>query len=117
MRTAEERIKLLHSRASELKRVRDRKRLYLTGCASVCLFTLLFTVLAKTNYNAGSPAGNSFAGSSMLKESAGGYVLFAVISFVAAVAITLVCIQFRNNRSGNDHGSTSEEDLDRRSEK
>ena len=41
-------------------------------------------------------------GSILLHENAGGYVLVGVISFTAAVIITVLCIKYRKRNKTND---------------
>lgn len=45
-----------------------------------------------------------FTGTSMFDASVGGYVLVAVISFAVAVAVTLLCIRWKNKRENNNEG-------------
>ena len=81
MRTDTERIVLLHARAQRLE---DQKKMRIWGSVSLCLFAVLLAALVQTDVP-------------FLGESAGGYVLVAVISFVAAVCITAYCIRRRKN--------------------
>ena len=53
--------------------------------------------LVQTDVPFQSIVSSGFAATSLLGESAGGYVLVAVISFVAAVCITAYCIRRRKN--------------------
>ncbi len=95
MRTHEERKILLHRRAMELERDHTRAELRGSALASLMLvFSLIFAIgwFGGTDHALSSM---SFAGTSLLGESAGGYVLTAVISFAAAVVITVLCIKKR----------------------
>lgn len=94
MRADTERIALLHSRAQRLK---DQKMLRVWGSVSVCLFAALLAAIVKVDIPFQSITNGGFTGSSLLGESAGGYVLVAVISFIAAVCITVYCIRKRKN--------------------
>jgi hypothetical protein len=47
-------------------------------------------------YKPGITVTGGFTASSLLGEDAGGYVLVGVISFVAAVCITVCCLKARN---------------------
>lgn len=94
MRTDEERIALLHQRAQKLK---DQKMLRIWGSVSVCLFACLLTAIVQIDIPFQSITNSGFVGSSLLGESAGGYVLVAVMSFVAAVCITVYCLRRRKS--------------------
>ncbi len=95
MRTAEERIRRLHSRAAELERSRDRRQIACLGSASVFFAILLSVMIAQTNDLEYSVMGDAFTGSSLLNESTGGYVLVAVIAFFAGVAVTAIIFRCR----------------------
>ena len=94
MRTDTERIVLLHARAQRLE---DQKKRRIWGSVSLCLFAVLLAALVQTDVPFQSIVSSGFAATSLLGESAGGYVLVAVISFVAAVCITAYCIRRRKN--------------------
>ncbi len=94
MRTDTERIALLHARAQRLE---DQKMMRIWGSVSVFLFAILVATIVQIDVPFQSITSGGFAGSSLLGESAGGYVLVAVISFIAAVCITVYCIQRRKN--------------------
>ena len=116
MRTDMERIALLHERARELRRQKDKRMLVLTGTASLCLLALLLAGMAKTVHISEHYAEGGFSGASMFGDGAGGYVLVAVIAFVAAVAVTLVCMHLRNSRE-KENNKTYDISQDRRNEK
>ena len=92
MRTDAERIALLHQRAQKLK---DEKMLKIWGSLSAGIFVVLLAVIVKIDTPLQSILYSGYTGSSLLGEEAGAYVLVAVISFVAAVCITLYCIHRR----------------------
>ena len=92
MRTDEERIAILHKRAEKLE---AQKKMCLGGSASGALLILLLAVIVKIDVPLQSILDGSMAGSSLLGESAGGYVLVAVVSFAAAVCITVYCLRKR----------------------
>ena len=52
----------------------------------------------------------------LLREDAGGYVLVAVVSFVAAAAITALCFRLRN-RENQKKGGTDKPDQHKQEEK
>ena len=95
MRTAEERLEMMHSRAHAIKRERDAAWVKAlggaTGALALCLVTLL-SVMGKGGHDI---TGAGYAGTSLLSEDAGGYVLVAVIAFAVGVAITAILIRYR----------------------
>ncbi len=53
-------------------------------------------------------------GAMLLREDAGGYVLVAVVSFAAAVAITALCFRLRNRENQKKDGANKPTDTNRR---
>ena len=95
MRSAEERIDRMHKRVKELKKKYEKTVLAITGTLSAFLGIILIAVSVYIIGGAGVITDTAMAGSSMLAESAGGYVLVAVISFTVAVLITAFCLKSR----------------------
>ena len=95
MRTIVERIEQMHRLAGELGRRRERRQLAGLASLSVLLTGLLLIVMAQACAVPHAIAGAQFAGSSLLGESAGGYVLAAVLAFFAGVIITALIYRFR----------------------
>ena len=80
---------------------------------------LLFAVLtqaAGTVVAPGQTATWGVFGAMLLREDAGGYVLVAVVSFVAAAAITALCFRLRN-RENQKKGGTDKPDQHKQEEK
>ncbi len=103
MRSDKERIALLHQRAEELKRQKEKHALTLWGSASAGLAALL---LVLTLQFTGAPHGlgqGMFSASSLLGESAGGYVLAAVIAFAAGVVITTLIRRYRSKTKNRNN--------------
>lgn len=90
MRTAEERTRQLHRRAMEMEQSRNRRQLAGFGGLSGVFAVLLISMLVQTNRLSESVIYDHFAGSSLLSESTGGYVLIAVIAFFVGVVLTAV---------------------------
>ena len=107
MRTDQERILIMHRRAALLIHQREKKTLILIGGACFCLSVLLAAVTAHLTALPYGMAGSDFTGASLLAESTGGYVLAAVIAFMAGVVITAALIRRRNH---NKDSPGSEED-------
>ncbi len=95
MRTDAERIEQLHMRAGELNRHRARRQLAGLGSLSLLMAGVLLAVLIQTCRTPHGIAGVQFAGSSLLAESSGGYVLAAVAAFFAGVIITALIYRYR----------------------
>jgi len=96
MRTDAERIELIHQRATRLRRKKNRKKLTVFGGASVFLSAVLLLMVHQMFGLSESITGEPYTGSSLLSESAGGYVLTAVTAFVPGVVITAVIFRHRN---------------------
>lgn len=91
------RVGLVKSRIRQRKH-RQEKRI-LCGLSVLCLFlcvSLVSTIGAFTG--SGHSAALSMYGSILLHEDVGGYVLVGVISFTAAVVITVSCIKYRDRK-------------------
>ncbi len=98
MRTTEQRITALHQRAGELHRRREKTALFLPAVLSCILFAVLTGLTAFSSRHSAGITEDAFTGASFLDESAGGYVLAAVIAFMAGVCITAVIIRYRNGK-------------------
>ena len=96
MRLIEDRIKLMHLKAKQIKRKDDMIHTAIYGVASLVLlvFLVAFTLLQEGTFH--NMDTGQLAGSSLLDANVGGYVLVGVLSFAAAVAITLLCIRQKN---------------------
>lgn len=86
MRSNEERIILLHAKADRLQ---DLKMMRIYGTVSMLLLGILMGIMAKIHVPFEVVQSSGFTGSSLFGDEAGAYVLVAVISFVAAVGITV----------------------------
>ena len=107
------RVALVKRRVHE--RSRRKRRREEISLSAVCL--LLFTALMQTAGTAvgrGQPEAWGVFGAMLLREDAGGYVLVAVVSFVAAAAITALCFRLRNRENQKKTGRTSRTNTNRR---
>ncbi len=97
MKTTGQRITEMHRKA--LKMDRRRERNILSGLAVFsCL--LLGGLIRGIYAFIGTPLGgttgpDAFTGSSLLDESAGGYVLAAILAFMAGVCLTVAILRYR----------------------
>ena len=104
MYDTERRITLVRPRVRENPRRRQRRGIY--GLSAMCM--LLFAVLMQavgTVAGPGQPEAWGVFGAMLLREDAGGYVLVAVISFAAAVAITALCFRLRIRENQKKDGT------------
>lgn len=103
LKTTSEQITAMHERARLLRRARDKTINTVLGAVSFLMLAGI-VVLAAVSGGGLHPVGNTgHAGSSLLYEGAGGYVLVAVISFMAAVVITVLCMRWnRKNKPEKD---------------
>ena len=88
------RVALVKQRVRENTRRRQRRGIYGLNAACMLLCAALMQT-AGTVVAPGQTAAWGVFGAMLLREDAGGYVLVAVISFAAAVAITALCFRLR----------------------
>ena len=105
----EERIKEMHLRARQIKRKNDMIRTAVYGVTSLMLMVTLIELTITQGSSQSSMDTGQFTGTSMLDASVGGYVLVALISFAVAVAVTLLCIRWKEKNDQRD-GSVIETD-------
>ena len=98
------RVALVKQRVRENTRRRQRREV--GGLSAVCL--LLLAALMQTAGTVVAPgqtaAWGSF-GAMLLRQDAGGYVLVAVVSFAAAVVITVLCFRLRKRENQKKDGA------------
>lgn len=96
MRTQDERVRQLHIRAAEMQKLADQRKT--TGLASLCMgiLAILILSLVRLNHELQNAVDVDLQGSSLLSESAGGYILTAVLAFFAGVIVTVLLFRYRN---------------------
>ena len=97
MRSTEERVASVRRRAHG-ESLKSRSLRVVGACSLVCLL-LALGVLGSGVTVSSSPTQGLY-GASILGDAVGGYVLVALVSFVAATALTLACLQHRAQRKG-----------------
>ena len=98
------RVALVKQRVRENTRRRQRREV--GGLSAVCL--LLLAALMQTAGTVVGPGQTSawgVFGAMLLREDAGGYVLVAVVSFAAAVVITVLCFRLRKRENQKKDGA------------
>ncbi|MBR1828599.1 MAG: hypothetical protein IJ781_03700 [Atopobiaceae bacterium] len=95
MRSVDERVTSVRRR--ERGRSLKTRLLGMVGaCALVCLALVLSVV--GSDVTAPPSAGQGLYGASIFGETVGGYVLVAIVSFIAASTLTLACLRHRAHR-------------------
>ncbi len=91
----------LQKRSSRIRRRRSKRVLYELSTAVFMLTLALITSLSMVIPDGASALTGSDYGAFLLPADAGGYVLVGVISFVAAVVITVIFLRRTDKRSRN----------------
>ena len=91
MYDTEKRVELVKKRMYEYRRRKERHRVYHLSALCSLLFLSLAGALRTVQIQPMDAAG--MYGAILLHESAGGYVLLAVATFMLAVVITVVCMR------------------------
>lgn len=92
-----ERIKRVKLRAEEL---RFKQEKWLLGALSILCVVLPLSLIGAIRMVTSRECGTVLGlyGTMLLYEDAGGYVLVGVITFAAAVIITVLCIRYRERQ-------------------
>ena len=98
------RVALVKQRVRENTRRRQRREAISLSAACMLLFAVL-TQTVGTVAGPGQPEAWGVFGAMLLRKDAGGYVLVAVVSFAAAVAITALCFRLRNRENQKKDGA------------
>ena len=88
------RVALVKQRVRENTRRRQRREVISLSAACILLCAALMQT-AGTVVGPGQTSAWGVFGAMLLRKDAGGYVLVAVVSFAAAVAITALCFRLR----------------------
>lgn len=98
------RVALVKQRVRENTRRRQRREVIRLSAACILLCAALMQT-AGTVVAPGQTAAWGVFGAMLLREDAGGYVLVAVVSFVAAVVITALCFRLRSKENRRKDGA------------
>ena len=109
--TSEERVASLHERMDTMRRIRERRITRVIGTAgilaAVCLILLIIN--GGTAHMGGTA--DMYSGAIMLFEGVGGYILLAILAFMAGVVITVILMKRKGKQEQGSHeGSTAEAD-------
>ena len=94
--TAEEKTASLHQKMKALCAERERRATSRLGAVCVGL-SLCLVMLVFGGASHGGGAIGLYSGTTMLFESAGAFVLVAVIAFLAGVVVTVLCTRSAGN--------------------
>ena len=101
------RVALVKQRVWENTRRRQRRGIYRLSTACMLLCTVLMQA-AGMIIGKGQTATRGVFGTMLLREDAGGYVLVAIVSFAAAVVITVLCFRLRIRENQKKRGGQAE---------
>ena len=110
----EDRIKEMHLRAARIKRKNEMIRTVVYGVTSFMLMAVLIALVIMQGSTVKSMDTGQFTGASLLDASVGGYVIVALISFAVAVAVTLLCIRWKQKNDRRNDSVNENKDVDRR---
>ena len=96
MYDTERRVALVKQRVRENTRRRQRHEAISLSAACMLLFAVLMQAADALIAPGQAAAWGSF-GTMLLREDAGGYVLVAVVSFAAAVVLTICCVRLHEH--------------------
>lgn len=95
MRTTEERITLMHRKAEEIQEKKENVLMHVWGTVSAFMFLCLLSLMTMFCRTGHGLAEATNTASSLLSDSAGGYVLIGVIFFMVGVFATVFFIRKR----------------------
>ena len=99
MKDNNERLLLLHRREHELRHKRSGAALIMRGGGCTALVIMLIAMVG--NYSIGDVPAGAYTGAMLVDESAGGYILVAVIAFMTGIGIAAFLI--KHTRTKNEH--------------
>ena len=103
------RVALVKQRVRENTRRRQRREV--GGLSAVCLLLLAaLTQATGTVIGPGQTAAQGVFGAMLLREDAGGYVLVSVVSFAAAVVVTVFCTRLRKKNNKQEERTKEDEE-------
>ena len=88
---------------------RRQRREAISLLAACMLLCVVLTQAVGTVVGPGQPEAWGVFGAMLLREDAGGYVLVAVVSFAAAVVVTVFCTRLRQNNKQEKQTKEDEE--------
>ena len=102
------RVALVKQRVRENTRRRQWRGIYGLSAACMLLFAVMMQAADVFAVQEQTAAWGVF-GAMLLREDVGGYVLVAVVSFAAAVVVTVFCTRLRKNNKQQEQTKEDEE--------
>lgn len=96
MRTAEEMVLAVHQRIDVLQRKRENRRTVTAGLGCLSLTGIMLILIVRFSGTKHKILTVDYSGASLLADDAGGYVLVALVSFMAGAAVALFLRARRN---------------------
>ena len=109
MKTKEQQICLMHQRAEELCRSRERLILSLGAFVSVGLIAGILRLMFGLSGTPYRPVEDAYTAASLLEESFGGYIFTAVLAFMAGSAITVFCVKYKEHTASDQNSEIGTE--------
>ena len=103
------RVALVKQRVRENTRRRQRRGIYELSAACLLLCAVL-TQAVGTVVGPGQTAAWGVFGAMLLRQDAGGYVLVGVVSFAAAVVVTVFCTRLRKKNNKQEERTKEDEE-------
>ena len=94
----DESVNMIENRIHEIKIEKQRRSIIALSSVSALLFALCVITLYHFIDFGETPGTYSVFGTLMISEESGAYVLVGVLSFFAAVALTLLCLYIAKRR-------------------
>ena len=121
MRTNEERIAALHTRAAELEKEKKEQRVRILQAVSAAVCFAAVIVLAflmpgsAENFAGGSPQ-NGMSASMLSGSSVLGYIVIGIAAFLLGVSVTIFCFRLKKWEDGKNQQSGANERPGRKTE-
>ena len=102
--TEEERVAVLHQKMEARRRMKERRKTGLLGAMSCVLITCLVALIGiQGGAHQGATTASLYSGATMLFEDVGGYVLLAIVAFMAGACLAVLCMRLnRHNKDGSE---------------
>ncbi len=114
MRSNEERLQMMHDRAHRLKCRREGRKLLLGGSVFSVLLIAMAVFTAQVTVRVRGVSESIYAGASMFDVSTGGFVLTAVLAFMAGVVITVTILKYRGKIKDSEQSEQSNRSIEGR---
>ncbi len=98
--TDEEYLKEITIRSQRIIRNKNRRSVRMFSVLSSVLLILLISVIVRNPSADGYAAQSTEMGAFLLGPETGGYVLVAVLAFVAGITVTFLCLAIKRKKDG-----------------